>query len=329
MTFRISFTKFRNNIIMDGKKTAIIIWSNWQDWKLLSSFLEKKDYNIVWISKEDIYSNNIPLETKKCNILNSNEVFELLNIVKPDELYYLAAYHHSSQDVIPNNSELLKSSTDIHVNWYFNILESAAKCSSQTKICYASSCLIYWWSETTKQDEKTLPAPNSIYAITKLQWMYLSKFYTEKYSLQIINAILYNHESEYRSEKFVSMKVIQGAINISKWLQENIILGDLSTQVDWWYAWDYIEAMYWLLQSDKKWDYIISSWELHTIQELVEIVFWYLKLDWRKYIISDSSILHRNNWLLFWNNAKIKNDINRKQSMSFRDTIIYILEQVK
>lgn len=308
-------------------KKAIIVWAVGQDGTILQSFLISKGYNIIWISKDTNSYHGMIWTERFTDILDIGQVETLIKVHKPDEIYYLAAYHHSSQDIMPNDDIMFKESTDAHVNWYLNILKAVSKYSPTTKICYASSCLIYGWSETKQQDEMTLPVPNSIYAITKLEGMYLGNLFAEKYNLQIINAILYNHESEFRSSKFVSMKIIQWAIKISQWLQDKMILWDLSTQVDRWYAWDYVEAMYLLLQANKKWDYMISSGLLHTIQDLVEIVFWYLKLDWEKYIVVDKNIIQRWSACLFWNNDKIFRDIWRQPHTWFEEMIISMIKK--
>lgn len=323
MTFCVSFTNIRNCVM--SQKTAVIVWVGWQDGTILWDFLVSKNYNIIWILKNKNIFYWIEWSDESTDILDINQVDLLIKTYKPDELYYLAAYHHSSQDIVPRDNILFQESTNVHVDWYFNILQSVVNNSLKTKICYASSCLIYGWSDTQKQNEITLPVPNSIYAITKLEWMHLGNWFAEKYDLQIVNAILYNHESEFRSPKFVSMKIIQWAINISKWLQDKLVLGDLSTQVDRWSAYDYVEAMYQLLQSDKVWDYIISSWKLHTIQDLVEIVFNYFDLDWKQYVKSDENIVQRKTGILFGDNSKIKQNIWWKPKIWFEEMIINII----
>jgi len=160
--------------------------------------------------------------------------------------------------------------------------------------------LIYWWGDTKQQNETTIPVPNSLYAVTKLHGMHLGNWFAEKYNLQIVNAILYNHESQLRSPNFISMKIIQWAIKISQWLQDKITLGDLSTQVDRWDAIDYVEAMHMCLQTSRSSDYIISSGSLHTVKDFVGITFWYLWLNRKNYVIEDKSILIRKNSTLFW-----------------------------
>lgn len=321
----VSFTDIRY-CIMD-KKLAIIVWFWWQDGTLLYNFLKSQHYAIVWIWSTTTIYDWIEWTQDSINILDKTQVNKLIQTYIPHEIYYLAAYHHSSQDQVPSDQALFQKSREIHVDGYFNILQAVQQYSPLTTICYASSCLIYGGSQTAQQNELTLPVPNWIYGITKLEWMHLGNWFAEKYNLHIINAILYNHESEFRSPKFVSMKIIQWAINISKWLQDYITLWDISTQVDRGYAGDYVEAMHALLQTDKVGDYIISSWSLHTIQDLVEIVFDYFKLDWEKYIVTDTNIVQRKRGILFGDLSKIVNDIWWKPTLWFREMIIQMIEK--
>lgn len=308
-------------------KIAIIVGSEWQDWTFLSKLLHSKGYATIWIWIDRTRYYWIPLAWDIIiDILNKEQVELLIKTYKPDELYYLAAYHHSSQDILPDDFELLIQSRKIHVDWYFNLLRAIQQYSPNTKICYASSSLIFWGSNTKQQNELTLPVPNSIYGITKLEGMHIGSWFAGKHGLQVINVILYNHESELRSSKFVSMKIIEGAINISKWLQDKITLWDLSTQVDRGYAWDYVEAMRWLLQTTYRWDYIVSSWKLHTIQDMVEIVFGHLKLNWKQHIETDQNIIKRQTeGVLFGDNSKIKKDIWWGPSLSFNEMLAYII----
>lgn len=311
-----------------NKKLAIIVWVWWQDWTILWEILKSKNYNLIWINKEKNIYNGFEWVIKKTNIIKSKDVKELIIKYKPDEIYYLAAYHQSSQDLIENENKIFKKSNEINVVGYFNFLHQISKYSKNTKICYASSCLIYWWTNLEIQDEQTQPSPNSIYWITKLNAMNLWKYFINKYNIKIVNAILYNHESEFRKSKFISMKIITEAIKISKWLQNKIIIWDLNKKVDWWYAWEYVYAMILLLEKEKTWDFIISSWKLHTIQEFIEIVFDYLNLDWKNYIEINKNIIKRENWKLFWNNSKIYKEIWWKPIISFEEMIIKILKKV-
>ena len=151
--------------------------------------------------------------------------------------------------------------------------------------------------------------------------MHLGNWYSEKYDISIANAILYNHESEYRASNFLSMKVILAAIAISQGKQSELILWDLSTKIDQWSAWDYVGAMMKLVEQRRTWDYIISSGEQHTIQDMIEIVFGYLGIDWREYVKVDPSIVKRKTGMLFGDNTKLRNSIEWYPSYSFREML--------
>ena len=304
------------------EKVAIIVWAGGQDGKILTELLTRSWYGIVAISRQSVQYIGVNKGNECIDILNTWDVTELVKECTPDALYYLAAYHHSSQEELPNDRELYQKSREVHVDGYLNFLEAIVQYSPHTSVCYASSCLIYEWSESTIQDEQTLPVPMSPYAITKLEWMHLGNWYTKKYGLSIVNAILYNHESEFRRSNFLSMKVILGAIAISQWKQNELILGDLSTKIDQGSAWDYVCAMIWLVENRHSGDYIISSGEQHTIQDMVEIVFGHLWLDWEKYVRGDPNIVKRKTGILFWNPAKIKENISWQPEYNFGEMLI-------
>jgi len=313
-------------------KKAIIVWAGWQDGTIMLDFLKEKKYAIVWIDRSQtigIGKEFLEYNGEIINVLNSNEIDKLIQSTTPDEIYYLAAYHHSSQDVMEENTILLQKSYDIHVKGYANFLESIRKFSPASKIFYASSCLIFGWTKTNIQDENTPPCPNSIYWITKLDWMFLWKLYRDNHNIFATSGILYNHESEYRSAKFVSMKIIQWALDIKNWKSNKLIIGDLSAQVDRGYAYDYIQAMYKVLQYETPEDMIISSWGTHTVKELVEIVFSHVWLDRTKYVVEEKKIIHRHVWLLQWDHKKITDRTWWEPSIWFKEMIINILEHVK
>ena len=178
--------------------------------------LQARDYSIIAIGRQGVRYIGLDTWNENIDISHREDVLELIKKYTPNELYYLAAYHHSSQDKLPDGRELYVRSREVHVDGYFNFLEAISQYSLHTSVCYASSCLIYGGGTTRLQDENTLPAPNSPYAITKLEAMHLGNWYSERYGISIANAILYNHESEYRAPNFLSMKVIQGAIAISQ-----------------------------------------------------------------------------------------------------------------
>ena len=311
-----------------SNKLALIVWAIGQDWKIITQLLKDKWYNIIWISSDKNFYHWINCDIEWTNILDVNSVDNLFELYKPNEIYYLAAYHHSSQDILPSDDILFQNSYDIHVLWYFNILGAVKKYCPNTNVVYASSCLIFEWTESYQQNENTQLKPESPYAITKAGWMYLSDWYNKKYWIKTVNAILYNHESEYRSPKFVSMKIVSAAVNISKWLQDRLEIWDINKQVDWWSAWDYCEAMIELIHNNKIWNYIISSGKLHTIKDIITLSFWYLDLNWKKYVDIGTNLSRDNKSTLFWDNSKMFKDIGWKPKIEFEEMVYKMIQSV-
>lgn len=311
----------------DKNKKALIIGVNGQDGKILFNYLSDLGYKIIGVDKKIVRTFNIKWN-KKVDIASESDVFELIKKGKPDEVYYLAAYHHSSQDKKIYFYEDLKLSYEINVLTFLNFLEAIRLYSSKTKIFYASSSLVFGNCKDKIQTEKTIYNPNSSYGLTKMNGMILCRLYREKYNIFAVAGILYNHESEYRTENFISMKIIKSAINIKKGTQDKLVVGDLSAAVDWGYAYDYVKAMKLILGLNVADDFIIATGKTHTVLDFVKITFNYLKLDWKKYILEKKAIIKEKKPSLIGNSKKIRSRTNWKPSLSFSVMIKRIIDKL-
>lgn len=310
------------------KKIAIIVGASWQDGTILTELLQSSGYALIALSRTGIRYIGMESWVEHIDILNPTHVQDLVSTYTPDELYYLAAYHHAAEEKAPEDSVLYGNSRAIHCDGYFNFLRAVSAFSPHTRVCYASSCLIYEGSATTIQNEETLPVPLSPYAITKLEWMHLWKWYMHTYGVSVVNAILYNHESEYREKKFLSMKVILGAKAIVEWRQSELIIWNAHASIDQWSAWDYCRAMHMLVQNHASWDFILASGERHTVQDLLEIVFSYYWLEWSKYVRISDDIQLRKTGILHGDTSKIFSEIWWKPSQDYTGVIREIIQKV-
>ncbi|MEQ8192617.1 MAG: GDP-mannose 4,6-dehydratase, partial [Candidatus Eremiobacterota bacterium] len=298
--------------------------SDGQDGRLLYGFLLKKQYTLLGIDKETIKSHGIPW-TEHVDINNSKEVFQLLKTIKPDEIYYLAAFHQSSEDKPIDEMYLFHQSYKINVFSLMNFLEAIKTLCGKTKIFYASSSHIFCCNSSNIQDENTPFSPNSIYGITKLDGLLLCRYYRNKYGIFTSSGILYNHESHLRKETFLSKKIIKGAIDIKNKKCDRIVLGDLSAKSDWGYASDYIEAMYKILNINSADDFIIATGQLHTVLEFVDTTFTYLGLKWENHIEENKHIINRKNNILCGNHEKLTNATGWKPKVNFKEMIKILL----
>lgn len=286
-------------------KKALIVGSEGQDGKLLSILLKQKDYIIHGIGRGE--SINKQLDKYSQIDLNNPNNIELHLNEKYDEIYYIAAHHHSSNDSELNNqSTLIFNSYNVNVFSFIKILDYVYNNSIDTRIFYCSSSLIYEGVEQQDQTEETIPKPESIYAITKHNAMQIAKHYRDFYGVYVNIGILYNHESMFRNDNFLSKIIINGVKDIVDATSTKLEIGDLAAKTDWGYASDYVEAMWHLMQLDTSDEYIISSGELKKVEDWLVVLSKNLNFDWSKFVIENPNLLKRKRKILQGNNSKLK-----------------------
>lgn len=305
-------------------KKAIIVGCNGQDGKLLYDFLLKRNYKLLGVGKNFIKCPD-GLCFSTIDIRKTKEVFNLISEFRPDEIYYLAAFHHSSEENPVGNIELFQRSHEVHVLALVNFLEGIKQFSPETKIFYAASSHIFGKPISEIQDENTPINPNCFYGITKANGLFACRLYRNNYSVFASTGILYNHESRFRSEIFVSKKIITGAINIKNKKQEKLVLGDLNAEIDWGYAPDYVDAMYRIVNSVVPDDFIIAAGKKHKVIDFVKITFEYLNLDWKLYVEENSSVIKKKNFCRVGNPEKLMNITGWKPSVDFNEMIRLLL----
>lgn len=306
-------------------KKAIIVGCNGQDGFLLYEFLLKKKYKIIGIARNSIRSTESSWSSP-VNIDKTKEVFDLIRTVVPDEIYYLAAIHHSSEDVLSDkNIELFNESYNVHVLSLINFLEGMRRFAKKTKLFYAASSIIFGDATIEPQDESTPLNPKCIYGITKSSGLLVCRFYRNSYDMFVSSGILYNHESKYRKPNFVSKKILQGAINIKNKKQDKLILGDLNAKIDWGYAPDYVVAFYKILNSEAAEEFVVATGVKHSVLDFVKITFKYLDLDWRNYIEEDKHLITRKRKALVGNPKKLMTITGWRPTVDFRQMIKLLL----
>jgi GDPmannose 4,6-dehydratase len=261
-------------------------------------------------------------EVKPFDIKVREQVRGLLGLLKPDEIYYLAAHHHSSEEAIPSEEELWRHSFDVHVHAWINFLEAARVDSPHSRLFYAASSLIFGVTGGDRhQNEDTPWHPQTPYGVTKASGMLAASSYRQRHQLFAAGGILFNHESELRSEKFVSQKIVRAAVAVQAGQQEHLVVGDLNARVDWGYARDYVEAMHKILQLPEAQDFVIASGSTHSVGDLAEIAFALLGLDWKKYVIEDSGVIKRQLKPMIGDASKLSQRSGWQPRTSFREMI--------
>lgn len=260
-------------------KKALITGITGQDGSFLAEFLLDKGYEVhgtIRRSSVDFRERIAHLEGMPnfhlhyADLGDSMSIIQVLNKVRPDEVYNLAAQSH-----VQVSFDAPEFTADVDATGVLRILEGIRQCGlAQTCRFYqASTSELYGKVEAVPQNEKTPFHPYSPYAVAKLYGFWIVKEYREAYGMFACSGILFNHESERRGETFVTRKITLAAARIAQGKQEKLYLGNLSSLRDWGYAKDYVECMWLILQQSRPDDYVIATGEQHSVREFCLLAF--------------------------------------------------------
>lgn len=267
-------------------KKALITGITGQDGSYLAEFLLNKDYEVHGILRrsssfntgriEHLYIDNYikDIHNKKNfylhygDITDSTNMISLIQKIKPDEIYNLAAQSH-----VKVSFEIPEYTANVDALGTLRILEAVHLLGLNTKIYQASTSELYGLVQEVPQSETTPFYPRSPYGVAKLYGFWITKNYREAYNIFASNGILFNHESPRRGETFVTRKITLAVARIKLQKQEKLYLGNLNAKRDWGHAKDYVECMWLILQNDEPDDFVIATGEMHTVREFCELAF--------------------------------------------------------
>ena len=272
------------------QRCAIVVGAGGQDGHYLCRELTTRGDRVVRIARSGIYGD---MSQRPLDILNADAVADLVREVLPDEIYYLAAHHHSSQEGTGSLRALLDESYQIHCVGLQNCLNAMSVVRRETRLFYAASSLIFGDPAESPQTEDTPMAPFCAYGVTKLNGVGLCRAYRANEGLFASAGILYNHESPLRHRDFVRRKIACAVADIYRGRGSRLELGALDAQVDWSAAEDVVRAMMAMLSVDEPRDFIVASGVLHTVRDFVARAFSLVGLDYRDHILEVPRILHR------------------------------------
>ncbi|WP_339174451.1 GDP-mannose 4,6-dehydratase [Anoxybacillus sp. FSL W8-1294] len=279
-------------------KRALITGVTGQDGSFLAEFLLEKGYEVHGIIRrsssynqerlEDILSpeeaealmNNQNFHLHYGDITDTSNIIRLINEIRPDEIYNLAAQSH-----VRVSFDMPEYTADVDAIGTLRILEAVRilGLTEKTRIYQASTSELYGKVQEVPQKETTPFYPRSPYGVAKLYAYWITKNYRESYGMFAVNGILFNHESERRGETFVTRKITLAAARIAQGKQDKLYLGNLDALRDWGYAKDYVECMWLMLQHDTPEDFVIATGEMHSVREFATLAFKYagIEIEWQ------------------------------------------------
>jgi len=261
-------------------KKALITGITGQDGSYLAELLLNKGYEVHGIVRrvatrhrdgdrmERISHIRDKVHLHNGDLLDYSSVLDVIDDVRPDECYHLAA-----QSFVPLSFEDPIYTLSANVGGTLHVLSAIKKRCPECKFYFAATSEMFGEPLDVPQNETTRFNPRSPYAISKTTGFYLTKNYREAYSMFACSGIFFNHESPRRGEEFVTQKISRGVARIKLELDRVLVLGNMDTKRDWGYAGEYVEAMWKVLQQDKPEDYVVGTGEARSIREFVDAAF--------------------------------------------------------
>jgi GDPmannose 4,6-dehydratase len=274
-------------------KRALITGITGQDGSYLAELLIQKGYEVHGIVRrvalEDpahrlwrIAHLEDQIRLHAASLESYASLFNVIEHIKPDECYHLAA-----QSFVSYSFEDAFSTLNTNINGTLYILSALKEKAPQCRFYFAATSEMFGKVHETPQTENTPFHPRSPYGISKVAGFDLTRNYRESYDMYACSGILFNHESPRRGFEFVTRKITSTVARIKMGLASELRLGNLDAKRDWGYAGDYVKAMWMMLQQDQAEDFVISTNETHSVREFVQLAFKEAGLNWERYVVID------------------------------------------
>ncbi len=273
-------------------RRALVTGIAGQDGSLLAELLLSEGYEVFGIVRratseqfENLAAVRDRVELVQADLLDELSLVDALKTTRPHEVYNLA-----SPSFVPMSWKQPVVTAEFAAVGVTALLESIRLVDPGIRFYQASSSEIFGEPRDVPQTEETALSPVTPYGVAKAYGHLIVRSYRKRYGLYACSGILFNHESPRRPLDFLPRKVAHAAAAISLGLAGELWLGDLDARRDWGYAGDYVRAMALMLRQEEADDFVIASGVPHSVQELVEIAFAHVGLDWRDYVHIDESL---------------------------------------
>ncbi len=309
-------------------KKAFITGISGQDGAYLADFLLKKNYKIFGLIREKTEKtfanlNYLGIKDKinfiQGDLINEDSLIKAINLVKPDEIYNLAA-----QSFVAISWDKPVLTAEVNAVGALKLLNAVKNYCPSAKYYQATTSEIYGHPlEGGIFNEEAPFRPRSPYAISKLFAYWITENYKQSFNMFCVNGILFNHESPLRGQEFVTRKISRGVAKIKLGLADGISLGNLDSRRDWGFAGDYVEAMWLMLQQGKPDNYIISTGLTHSIRDFLDAAFKHVGIyDWQPYIRLDPQFNRPVElYILEGKNKKAREVLGWQPKVSFEELV--------
>lgn len=270
---------------------ALITGISGQDGSYLAEHLIEEDVEVHGIIRrhsvaenQDNRLENLPITTHYGDMLDEGSLYQIVKQVKPNYIFNLAAMSH-----VRISWEMPAFTIKTNGLGVLNILEVIRQEIPTAKFYQASSSEMFGNSvDDDGYQRLTTPMhPTSPYGCAKVMGYNLTRHYRNAFGMHASNGILFNHESPRRGSNFVTNKVCKTAVEIWKGKTEVLELGNLDSYRDWGHSYDYVRAMWKIVNQEKPDDWIVSTGITRSVRDMCKVVFKYLDMNYEDYVVQD------------------------------------------
>lgn len=281
---------------------TLIVGSEGQDGRILQKILASQGKKVYRQSRNDVLSpDGKSLGPPSRELLNS--IFSMSRI---EEVYFLAAAHSPARFTDGSETRIqLKLQFEILENVLVQILETIKTISPTTKFFFASSALVYGEPDEIPQTENTSTAPTEIYGLFKTMAQEIVSYYRNSVGVFAISGILYPHESEFRKEQFLFMKILKAANQCSADPNHRFEIVDLDFTREWNCAYQVMECGLSALRIDNPDDFIIGSGKQESVREVCKYSFEAFNLNYEDFIVSSPAQMIKRSTNLLADSTKL------------------------
>jgi GDPmannose 4,6-dehydratase len=305
-------------------KRALITGITGQDGSYLAELLLEKGYQVTGAVRRSSAPNLWRIQhlldridLKPADLLDQLSLIRLVDEVRPQELYNLAA-----MSFVPASWDQPMLTGEFNSQGVTRVLEAVRVVDPGIRLYQASSSEMYGKVREVPQRETTPFYPRSPYGVSKVFAHYITVNYRESYNLFAASGILFNHESPRRGLEFVTRKVTDGVARIKLGLAKDLRLGNLDARRDWGFAGDYVRAMWMMLQQDEPDDYVIATGETHSVREFLEIAFAHVGMHWEDHVEIDPRYFRPSEIdLLLGDSNKAREKLGWRPSVTFEELV--------
>jgi len=259
---------------------SVVFGAGGQDGRILATQIESSGQHVLRVNRLD------PVSPLSGESLSSFLIKE-----QPDQIYYLAAHHRSSEEKPVSISSEWVLSFRVHLEGWIQVLEVVRNHLPKTRVLYASSAHVFGDPSVVPQNENTPMRPTCAYGCSKLAGMEAGRYYRQEHQLYVSHLILYPHESIFRSPNFLSKKLLLAAQSAAIDPSFSIQIGDTEATCDWGYAPEYTESMQNVLKLDEPDDFVVATGHEARVCDFAKSVFNCFGLEWERHVFSRPDLL--------------------------------------